>query len=715
MSQKHPIEALLRPPVELYSAGVACTAAVVACLAPSAVMMTPPVAWATAAVLGSFALIRLRDGLMILRYQRGMRRLPTYVLTADKIPLSRHRLFLGRGFRWQQRHTQRLRDTLVTANERYVCPSWRYEWARRMESRWEHSPLLQPVTRWMRADHWLNPVRPLPPVGGNPCLHAVELNEQDVHLPLGERVGHTLVLGTTRVGKTRLCEILVAQDIRRGDVVIVFDPKGDAELLRRMYAEARRCGRDQEFYVFHLGRPDISSRYNALGSFSRITEVATRATQPLPGDGGSAAFKAFAWRFANIVSSALVTLGQRPTFDLLLRYVTNIESLFVDYALHLFKKPELKALLQEHAPKEHGGALWTWEQLLVQEEGKINEKNTPLNMKSRQKRSIALVNLIKAYRIFDPVLDGLRGAVEYDKTYFDKITASFLPFLEKLTSGRAGELISPDYFDVNDPRPIFDWMQIIRKKGIVYIGLDAMTDMEVSSAVGNSMFADLVSVSGYIYKFGTTDGLGDGHAGEKPVISLHADEFNELMGNEFIPLVNKAGGSGVQVTAYTQTLSDIEARIGNRAKAGQVIGNFNTLIMLRVREEATAMLLSTQLPKVEVNTLMLVSGVNDSSDTSSGVDFTSANQDRVASLMVPMLEPSDLIRLPKGQAFALMEGGQLWKLRMPLPSSKNDPLMPPNLESLAADMERDYRTGETWWLGSSMAVAADNGSYSHDH
>ena len=30
----------------------------------------------------------------------------------------------------------------------------------------------------------------------------------------------------------------------------------------------------------------------------------------------SAAFKAFAWRFANIVSSALVTLGQRPTFDL---------------------------------------------------------------------------------------------------------------------------------------------------------------------------------------------------------------------------------------------------------------------------------------------------------------------------------------------------------------------------------------------------------------
>ena len=48
-------------------------------------------------------------------------------------------------------------------------------------------------------------------------------------MDIGERVGHTLILGTTRVGKTRLAEILIAQDIRRGDVVIVFDPKGYAD------------------------------------------------------------------------------------------------------------------------------------------------------------------------------------------------------------------------------------------------------------------------------------------------------------------------------------------------------------------------------------------------------------------------------------------------------------------------------------------------------
>ena len=64
------------------------------------------------------------------------------------------------------------------------------------------------------------------------------------------------------------------------------------------------------------------------------------------------------------------------------------------------------------------------------------------------------------------------------------------------------ELISPNYADLNDPRPNFDWMQVIRKRAIVYVGLDALSDPEVAAAVGNSMFSDLVSVAGHIYKFG---------------------------------------------------------------------------------------------------------------------------------------------------------------------------------------------------------------------
>jgi conjugative coupling factor TraD (TOL family) len=599
--------------------------------------------------------------------------------------VSRRKLFLGRGFRWTQKHTQRLRDTIRPEVQRYVQPGPLYHWARGKEVAWEATPILGWLAAGLRSRAWWNPLKPLPPVGGKPALHAVEPDEQDVWMDIGERVGHTLVLGTTRVGKTRLAEILITQDIGRGDVVIVFDPKGDADLLRRVYAEAKRAGRADDFYLFHLGYPEVSARYNAIGSFSRITEVATRIANQLPSEGNSAAFKEFAWRFVNIIARALVALGRRPDYQQVRRYINDIEPLFVEYA---------RKHLQENG--EAG-----WEADVAEVAANTKERNLPAALRGRHPDAVALMRYLKDQDRYDPVLDGLVSAFKYDKTYFDKIVSSVGPLMEKLTTGKIAELISPDYLDTDDNRPIFEWLEVIRRKGIVYVGLDALTDTTVASAVGNSMFADLVSVAGHIYKHGVEDPadgptLTDGPA-TMPTISLHADEFNELIGDEFVPLLNKAGGAGFQVTAYTQTWSDVEARIGNRAKAGQVAGNFNTLLMLRVKELATAEMLTDQLPKVEVFTLMSVSGVDDSSDPTSGVDFKSRNEDRISVSEVPMLTPAELVALPKGQAFALLEGGQLWKLRMPLPDASKDPVMPESLAAVANEMERTYITNDQWY------------------
>jgi hypothetical protein len=170
------------------------------------------------------------------------------------------------------------------------------------------------------------------------------------------------------------------------------------------------------------------------------------------------------------------------------------------------------------------------------------------------------------------------------------------------------------------------------------------------------------------------------------------------MGDEFIPMVNKGGGAGLQVTAYTQTLSDIEARIGSRAKAGQVVGNFNNLFMLRVRETATAELLTQQLPKVEAySNGLIISGSTDSSDPQGRTDFTSNTQDRVTATSVPMIEPAHIVALPKGQAFGLIEGGMLFKIRMPLPEADPDEMMPPDLQSVAREMRSRYAPAEDWW------------------
>ncbi|EEC9492499.1 type IV conjugative transfer system coupling protein TraD, partial [Escherichia coli] len=440
-----------------------------------------------------------------------------------------------------------------------------------------------------------------------------------------------------------------------------------------------------ELYIFHLGWPEISARYNAVGRFGRVSEVASRVAGQLSGEGNSAAFREFAWRFVNIIARALVALGERPDYMLIMRYVNNIADLYIRYA---------GKVIRERLPG--------LEQIIANNQSVLSEEDVPRTMQN-QPDAVRIWSIEMALsseegkKIYDPILDGLRSAVRYDRTYFDKIVASLLPLLEKLTTGRIAELLAPDYLDMSDARPIFDWEQVIRKKAVVYIGLDALSDSEVASAVGNSMFADLVSVAGHIYKHGMHAGLPAGGAG-KNVVNLHCDEFNELMGDEFIPLINKGGGAGMQVTAYTQTSSDIEARIGNAAKTAQVQGNFNNMIMLRVRENRTAELLTTQLPQVEIYTKTLVSGHQDTADVSAGQDFTSSTQDRVGTVKVPLLEPADIVTLPKGQAFALLEGGQLWKIRMPLPAGDTDDvLMPESISRVAEAMRQNYHSGEGWW------------------
>ncbi|CDH04861.1 putative plasmid transfer protein [Xenorhabdus bovienii str. oregonense] len=683
MSRRYVVEALLRPAVELNTALVAAVAAFVCIRAPWAIALAPSVSYVMGGSFAVLAIVRTWQGIQVIRYRRNLRRLPRYQMSTKHIPVSHRQFFLGRGFRWQQKHTQRLQDTRRPEVERFVQPSQVYQLARELERRTEYRwPTLSAL---LRKDSLFNPVRPLPPVGGNPALHGIEPQETDVFMDLRERVGHTLVMGTTRVGKTRLAELLITQDIRRGEVVIVFDPKGDADLLRRIWAEAHRAGRGNELSLFHLGWPEISARYNAVGRFGRVSEVASRLAGQLSGEGNSAAFREFAWRFVNIVARALVALGHRPDYQLITRYVNNISELYQRYATRVMeeRQPELLAQINHSLSK-------------------LKEKDIPRNMQGQPDalRLWAMEMTLSSEagkQLYDPILDGLRSAVRYDRTYFDKIVASLLPLLEKLTTGKIAELLSPDYLNMTDLRPIFDWEQVIRKNGIVYIGLDALSDSDVASAVGNSMFADLVSVAGQIYKYGMNAGLPVRHDG-KLAINLHCDEFNELMGDEFIPLINKGGGAGMQVTAYTQTSSDIEARIGSPAKTAQVIGNFNTLIMLRVRDNRTAELLTSQLPEVEIYSKTLVSGHSDIADVEQGQDFTSSTQDRVGMVKTPLITPAEMINLPKGQAFALLEGGQLWKIRMPLPTGDDDDaLMPASLQNIAEQMRRHYRTSENWW------------------
>ena len=600
---------LLRPPVELTAALVFIAVATIFLIFPQQLNLSWTQGIALSASCAVLSIRRLFQRLRVWRYRRHLSHRPPYVI--KEIPkdqkLISKGLFVGRGFQWSQPHVQRLKETRTPAALKYLGKA---------------------------GDQ-----------GGDPVLHGVGLleGEQEVWMSLPERFGHVLILGATRVGKTRAAEVLIGQDIHRGDVVIVLDPKGDLDLLRRVYHEAEKSGNLANLRIFHLRYPSVSEHYNPIASYDSPGEIATRITEQLPSKGSSEAFKQFAWRFLNTIISALDAMGETPNYRIIYKHVTDIEPLFNAYHDKLFT---------QHAE----GDFWRVDvDTRVRRKLKQDKAKQPM----RRIETLARIEYREEMRIEDDLASEIQHIMDYDPVYYDKLIASLLPLLNKLKSGRTSAILVPAE-DAREENTI-SWDEVIANKQIVYVGLDSLANPAIARAVGNAMFADLASSAGKLYA------ALEGSSAPKHRVCIHADEFNDIVGPHLHPMLSKAGGAGVQITAYTQTLADIEASLdGDRAAAARLVGNFNSLIMLRVRTLDTARTLVEQVPNYDVTELAESSSVSDSSQTESPVSFTSSLSARVAVRSVHGIEASDLMRLPKGEAFALLAGGSIWKLRFPL-------------------------------------------------
>ena len=119
-------------------------------------------------------------------------------------------------------------------------------------------------------------------------------------------------------------------------MTIVIDPKGDADLMLRMYAEAKRAGR--------LIASTCSTWATRIFLRATTASAISRALPKWPrGHGQRPALVGQLGRvqgvflaLSNIVAQAQVALGRVPTHESLLKDVTGIDGLFMDYATMVF-------------------------------------------------------------------------------------------------------------------------------------------------------------------------------------------------------------------------------------------------------------------------------------------------------------------------------------------------------------------------------------------
>ncbi|HAT8894437.1 TPA: type IV conjugative transfer system coupling protein TraD [Legionella pneumophila] len=654
MSQ-YPVENLLREPTEFYTFLTCTSLAWLTVAHPHLFLLTQDMGVYAALSLITLGLVRGYQAFRIKRYHRRLIAMPYYALSTTAVPLSKKWLFLGKGFRWLPHHTQRLHQIKQIRNESFMQRNTCYRKARDYCKNHENSLL----TKLFNTPSRFNPFKPDPPVGGSSYLHGLGEKECFVHIPQEVRVGHTFVVGTTRVGKTRLASILINQDIRNGDAVIVVDPKGDLDLVRDMYSACKASARLHDFRVVHLGFPELSAHYNPLKNYDQVSEVATRVTDAIQAEGEGKQFAAFSWKYVNIVAICLEEMKQLISYTSIGFYINRLDQLLMAYS---------DAILPTHDPDYHEKI----EEIIANNDCRVDKYgNTPPPMN----RSKAVVKYLQEHisktitsgnveSLHDQVLIDLFDAAIMDKNYYDKITASVGPVLSEINKSNASRI-----FSFHKSNCEIELMSAIKNKQVIYIGLDSLTNPNIAQAVGKAFLSDLVSTAGKIYK--------ESNANYR--LNLHCDELSEIIQDSFVKILNKAGGAGFQVTAYAQTKQDMEVALGSKAKAEVTEGNLNTLIMLRVKNEETANLLVKVLPKIGVVEHTQVSMVNDTPHGEDGVYFNTTNEDRVQTTAVPMIDVNDIISLPKGQAFVLVNGGELYKVRIPLPV--NDGLAPKDIKS----------------------------------
>lgn len=217
-------EVLLREVYEYVPAWTYLLLACVLIFASELAFAVPVVAFTLATLFIARAVVLFARGNRIKRYQKNLTRLPMYLMDAKDLPISHQVHFLGMGFEWTAMHTQRIYDLNLPQNRKYKAYPYLYRKARHLELALEHHRYFQWLIRFTASskpsDHLLyrlNPVKPAPPLQGQPYIHAVGLFEKEQPLlqELDERGSHMIVLGTTGVGKTRAAEIIIASDIRR--------------------------------------------------------------------------------------------------------------------------------------------------------------------------------------------------------------------------------------------------------------------------------------------------------------------------------------------------------------------------------------------------------------------------------------------------------------------------------------------------------------------
>jgi len=333
-----------------------------------------------------------------------------------------------------------------------------------------------------------------------------------------DRKGHLFCFGSTRIGKTRLIELTIEQDIRKGYSVAFFDPKGDIDIFSKIVQVAYEENRQYELCMVTPIFPACSARMDPLAYYYMPEEV---------------------------VSHVVSGIKAREEFFINVAYETT---LVIVMALVFFAK------IKKEKPRLNFNA--------------IKERASYTDLKNLETQLSEYEDDPEAQEI----LANLRQILASPQDYFAKVSSSLRTVLTSLSTGSVGAIIGKARAN--------EFIKRLEegKRVILVVQTGSLLTRRTAHIVARVLLSMIQSFVGRIYLSGRR---------VDPPLCVYMDEASNLLYMGVEDLFNKAGGAGVWVHAFTQSIADIEAEIG-KAAARKILDNANTKVFMRVNDPGTA-------------------------------------------------------------------------------------------------------------------------------
>ena len=358
-------------------------------------------------------------------------------------------------------------------------------------------------------------------------------NIHEFELPYSSRSGHFGCLGTTRVGKTKLVTHMITQDIHAGNNVVFIDPKGDDEALSAVVQAAIESGRMGDLMVITPIYPECSLMIDPLAYYYLSDELVDHVISGIKSDDEY---------FINVASEVTTAI------------VVGI------IAQNLAKGRETKMNffdVKQRVDYESLGQLGEALQYLA---------NHP-NPIVRELVEEATLNI--------------RQIRNSPQDFFAKVSSSLRTILTALTSSTTGKIIGKAKTN-----------EFVRRfesgEGVILVcQTGSLLARRTASTIGRVLISMIQSMVGRFFASG---------ARLKRPLCLYIDEGHNVLYQGIQELFNKAGGAGVWLHFFTQSISQIEEAVG-KPTAQSIMDNISTWVYMRVNHNATATFIEEASPK----------------------------------------------------------------------------------------------------------------------